>query len=120
MPEPTYEELKARLAALESQTKNRKNTPGVEFRITEEDGLFQLRRVAPQSVNLPEHVVRYIISNAQTIIPFMSAHKHLLSDPTDSTEVCLQKAVARQEDLKSENPVVRPKKDISWRSATTE
>jgi len=39
MPEPTYEELKARLAELEKQTDARKRSGSLEFRVSEKGGV---------------------------------------------------------------------------------
>jgi hypothetical protein len=39
MPEPSYEELKARLAELEKQTDARKRSGNLEFRVSEKGGV---------------------------------------------------------------------------------
>jgi hypothetical protein len=39
MPEPTYEELKARLAELEKQADARKRSGSLEFRVSEKGGV---------------------------------------------------------------------------------
>jgi len=39
MPEPSYEELKARLAELEKQTDARKRSGSLEFRVSEKGGV---------------------------------------------------------------------------------
>ncbi len=39
MPEPTYEELKARLAELEKQAETRKRTGDLEFRVGDKGGV---------------------------------------------------------------------------------
>ena len=39
MPEPSYEELKARLAELEKQVDSRKRTGSLEFKVSEKGGV---------------------------------------------------------------------------------
>jgi len=39
MPEPTYEELKARLAHLEKQVEGRKRSGNIEFKVSEKGGV---------------------------------------------------------------------------------
>jgi hypothetical protein len=108
------EELMAYVQELEASTTKNK-TKAIELRVTEEDGLFQIRHLTSQAINLQPSVVRWLIDNASEVLKFLRANTTLLTDSSDSLEVVEQKTQLRKENLSIESSVVRPKKNISWR-----
>lgn len=111
MNQPTYEELQQKLqdteAKLKIQEAKNKKTKEPELMVEYETGFLQIRRLTGRSINLPTWVIRWILENAQTILKFFEANKHLLAAKDDIDINTAGKQIARSHNLSFENPVVR-------------
>jgi hypothetical protein len=109
MSEPTYEELKARLAALEAQVAKK---PGIrkpiELFVTPE-GLLQVRNVLKNGTahNLEPEVPEVLFNNAPAILEFVKKHSDILTFGTDTQEVQVQKEQKRKTLLAAGSLIVR-------------
>lgn len=111
--EPTYEELKARLAQLEQQVsaKNRQ-LKQIEYRVTLDEGDVQIRNLTRSLINIPADVLKALFEQAKPLMEFMKNQAHLLSSNSDSEDVVQHKLQLREENLNSTNPVVaKPRAD---------
>ena len=97
------EKLQTQLAEANKNKKVKEPVLMVEY----ETGYLQIRRLTGKSINLPFWAVRWILENAQKILQFGTANKHLLADQNDDVVADGVKLVARGENLATDNPIVR-------------
>src|SRR5690242_19600121 len=98
------EKLQTQLAEANKNKKVKEPVLMVEY----ETGYLQIRRLTGKSINLPFWAIRWVLENAQKILQFGAANKHLLADQNDTEIVAAGKLDERNINLtQMENPVVR-------------
>jgi hypothetical protein len=120
MPEPTYEELKARLAKLEKIAQKNVGQPrlGVDHNVGNLLIHWPVAGRRPLVFEVPNDVVNWIFANAKTVAEFQTANSGLLTSFSDDAQTLTIKQQAREENLKSLSPVVR--KPITRKEKTEE
>jgi hypothetical protein len=107
--EPTYEELKARLAELEKKMQaNKPARKPVQLFITP-DGQLQIRNVLKNGSahNLEPEVPEVMFNHAKEIIDFVNQNKGLLAFSSDDSVTQETKQTQRNQLIAAENPLIR-------------
>jgi hypothetical protein len=109
------EELQTYVKELEATLwKNKKPSAEPTFMVSY-DGDFQIRGYIRSAINIPADVVKFLFTNGQKVLSFLSIHADLLTLTTDGAATVAAKQTRRDENLSTEIPIVKkphPRKEL--------
>lgn len=94
--QPTYEQLKARLAEMEARLAAKNNGGTVSWIIGEQNGNVIIHGLGRFPVTLYHSQLVKLSEKMPEIVAFAEKHRALLSDKTDSTQVTSDKLQMRK------------------------